>query len=109
MSTENNPLFQSLKNAVNYCQNTPVLDACVEILESLVEHYEYTGHPDDENQYDSAMRGDLEAYYFTCMDIQERCEGLMDFCNSTTEWDERHYQAHAEYHELWEKYGSKSE
>ena len=71
-----NPLFNSLRNAVNYCQNTPVLHASVDMLADLVAHHGYTGHPDDECNWESAMRGDLEAYYYTCMDIQEAYEDV---------------------------------
>ena len=72
-----NPLFSSLRNAVNYCQNTPVLQANVDMLADLVAHHSYTGHPDDECNYESAMRGDLECFYYTCTDVQELYEWLV--------------------------------
>lgn len=71
MSNETNPLFQSLTAALDYCRDTPVLQACVDMLADLVAHHGYTGHPDDECNWESAMRGDLECYFHTCMDIQE--------------------------------------
>ena len=75
--TNNNPLFTSLSNAVNYCQNTPVLHASVEMLSDLVAHHSYTGHPDDECVYENSMRGDLECFYYTCTEIQEAYETLV--------------------------------
>ena len=77
MPNETNPLFQSLTAALDYCRDTPVLHACVDMLADLVAHHSYTGHPDDECNYENSMRGDLECYYLTCVDIQERYEELV--------------------------------
>ena len=71
-----NPLFNSLTAALDYCRDTPVLHASVDMLADLVAHHGYTGHPDDECNYESAMRGDLECFYYTCTDIQEAYEDV---------------------------------
>jgi len=104
----NHPLFNSLKNAVNYCQNTPVLHACVEMLEALVEHYEYTGHPDDECVYESAMRGDLECYYYTCTDIQETYEDIITMLMEIPDGDPRIPSLVYAYDNLRNRYGADS-
>ena len=98
-------LFNSLKNAVNYINSTPVLHANVDVLANLVAHHEYDGHPDEECKYDSAMRGDLEAYYFTCLDIQERVENLRDLILETPLLDDRLTAACREYNVLLNRYG----
>lgn len=106
--TNNNPLFTSLSNAVNYCQNTPVLQANVEMLSDLVAHHSYTGHPDDECNYENAMRGDLECFYYTCTEIQEAYE---DIAIKLLELPEGHpaYPSIAEtYNNLVAKYGADS-
>ena len=108
MPYENNPLFNSLVNAVNYCHNTPVLHACVEMLSDLVEHHTYTGHPDDECVYESAMRGDLECYYYTCTEIQEVYEEVTALL---MEIDESHpsFESLSEhFNHLVKKYGADS-
>ena len=70
--------FQSLKSAVDYINKTPVLEADVDLVEQLVQHHEYNGDPDEECPYESAMRGDLEVYLDTAMDIQASFEALID-------------------------------
>ena len=108
MTYNNHPLFNSLKNAVNYCQNTPVLHACVEMLEALVEHYEYTGHPDEECAYEAAMRGDLEAYYYTCTDIQEVYEEVTTMLMEIDESHPSFEPLSQHYSHLVDKYGADS-
>lgn len=75
--TNNNPLFNSLTAALDYCQNTPVLLANEALVADLVARHEYQGHPDDECNYENSMRGDLETYWFTVQDIQDRYESLV--------------------------------
>ena len=105
MPNKTNPLFNSLTAALDYCRNTPVLHACVDMLADLVAHHEYTGHPDDECNYESAMRGDLEAYYYTCTDIQEVYEEVTSMLMELPK-GHRSYAAIAEtYNNLVEKYG----
>jgi len=103
-----NPLFNSVAVALRHFSAMPVLDINVDCLSDVVEHHTYKGHPDEECNYEACMRGDLECLLDTVMMVQERVEDLMDYFLSTTEWDHTHYRAVAEYHELWEKYGSKS-
>ena len=109
MSNENHPLFQSLRAAVDYCRDTPVLQACVNMLESLVEHYEYTGHPDDECVYEAAMRGDLETYYYTCMDIQEVYENVICSLEMIDSSHPSYGSLAAQFNYLDDKYGADSE
>jgi hypothetical protein len=108
MTYPNNPLFNSVSVALNHFQSIPVLDISVDCLSDIVEHHRYTGHPDEECNYESDMRGDLECLLDTVMMVQERCAELTDIMMESAEWEARHLQAHAEYHELFEKYGSKS-
>ena len=105
MPYKNNPLFQSLNNAVNYCHNTPVLHACVDMLSDLVVHHSYTGHPDDECVYESAMRGDLECYYFTCVDIQEAYEEVVTMIMETPDNHPSMPSLVARYDDLVKRYG----
>ena len=63
---------------VNYCHNTPVLKVDCEMLEDFLIQNEYTGHPDEECPWESAMRGDLEAYLDTCVHIQEEYDDLWE-------------------------------
>ncbi len=99
------PLFNSLTKTVSYINSTPVLHANVEVLADLVAHHKYNGHPDEECKYDSAMRGDLEAYYYTCQDIQERVENLRDLILETPLLDDRLTAACREYNVLLNRYG----
>ena len=108
MTYNNNPLFISLTAALDYCRDTPVLHASVDMLADLVAHHGYTGHPDDECNYESAMRGDLEAYYYTCTDIQEVYE---DVTTMLMEIDESHPSFEPisqHYSHLVDKYGGDS-
>ena len=106
--TTPNPLFNSLTAALDYCRNTPVLQADVDMLSDLVAHYEYTGHPDDECVYENSMRGDLEAYYYTCTDIQELYEEVTSMLMELPE-GHRNYASIAEtYNNLVAKYGADS-
>ena len=109
MPNENHPLFQSLRAAVDYCRDTPVLQACVEMLASLVEHYEYTGHPDDECVFEAAMRGDLESYFYTCMDIQETYDNVEYQLWNIDESHPAFPSVSAQYNYLLDKYGPDAE
>ena len=106
--TNNNPLFNSLTAALNYCRDTPVLHASVEMLADLVAHHSYTGHPDDECVYESAMRGDLECYYYTCTDIQEAYEEISSMLMELPEGHEAYPSIAEEYNNLVDKYGADS-
>ena len=108
MTYPNNPIFNSVSVALRHFQSIPVLDINVDCLSDVVEHHRYDGHPDEECNYESCMRGYLECLLDTVTMVQERVEELMDCFLATTEWDDTHYEAVAEYHELFSKYGSKS-
>ena len=108
MPNETNPLFQSLTAALDYCRDTPVLQACVDMLADLVAHHGYTGHPDDECNWESAMRGDLEAYYYTCTDIQEVYEEVTTMLMEIGESHPSFEPISQHYSHLVDKYGADS-
>ena len=109
MPNENHPLFQSLRAALDYCRDTPVLQACVDMLADLVAHYEYTGHPDDECVFEAAMRGDLESYFYTCMDIQETYDNVEYQLWNIDESHPAFPSVSAQYNYLLDKYGPDAE
>ena len=108
MPNETNPLFQSLTAALDYCRDTPVLHACVDMLADLVAHHSYTGHPDDECVYESSMRGDLECYYYTCTDIQEAYEEVTSMLMELPEGHRSYASLTETYNNLVDKYGADS-
>ena len=108
MSNENHPLFQSLRAALDYCRDTPVLHACVDMLADLVAHYEYTGHPDDECVYENSMRGDLECYYFTVLLVQEHYEEVTSMLMELPEGHRSYASLAEEFNNLVDKYGADS-
>tara|TARA_Y100000816_G_scaffold291569_1_gene283318 strand:+ start:1992 stop:2324 length:333 start_codon:yes stop_codon:yes gene_type:complete len=73
-----NPLHTSLKEAHAFARTTPALDICVDYLEQIVHYHQYTGHPDDECNYESCMREELEIYLSNAMRVQEEVEKLVD-------------------------------
>ena len=73
-----NPLHTSLKEAHAFARTTPALDVCVDYLDQLVAYHQYTGHPDDECNYESCMREELEIYLMNATRVQEECELLLD-------------------------------
>jgi len=74
----NNPLFTSLKEAHKFATTTPALDVDVDQLSDIVEHHKYSGHPDDECNYESCMREELEIALDNAMMIQEEVNRLVD-------------------------------
>ena len=74
----NNPLFSSLKEAHAFARTTPALDVCVDQLSDIVEYHKYTGHPDDECNYEACMREELEIFLSNAMRLQEEVEKLVD-------------------------------
>ena len=74
----NNPLFSSLREAHKFATTTPALDVCVDQLSDIVEHHKYSGHPDDECNYESCMREELEIALDNAMMIQEEVNRLVD-------------------------------
>ena len=74
----NNPLFSSLKEAHAFARTTPALDVCVDQLSDIVEYHKYTGHPDDECNYEACMREELEIYLENATRLQEEVNNLLD-------------------------------
>ena len=74
----NNPLFSSLAEAHKFARTTPALDVCVDQLSDIVEHHKYTGHPDDECNYEACMREELEIYLMNATRLQEEVNNLLD-------------------------------
>ena len=74
----NNPLFSSLKEAHAFARTTPALDVCVDQLSDIVEYHKYTGHPDDECNYEACMREELEIYLENATRLQEEVNNLVD-------------------------------
>ena len=104
----NNPLFTSLAEAHKFARTTPALDVNVDQLSDIVEHHKYTGHPDDECNYESCMREELEIYLSNAMRVQEKAEELAIIMMESMTWEARYQAAHREYHQLFDRYGSKS-
>mgnify|MGYP003149926023 CR=1 FL=1 len=99
--------FQSLKSALDYVSKTPVLEVDVDLVEQLVQHHEYNGDPDEECPYESAMRGDLEVYLDTAMDMQESFEALIDELHGVPAGDPRDNDILMRVHELKQRYAKK--
>lgn len=74
----NNPLFSSLREAHKFATSTPALDVDVDQLSDIVEHHKYSGHPDDECNYESCMREELEIALDNAMMVQEEVNRLLD-------------------------------
>ena len=73
-----NPLHTSLKEAHAFARTTPALDVCVDYLDQLVAYHQYTGHPDEECNYESCMREELEIYLMNATRVQEEVNNLLD-------------------------------
>ena len=104
----NNPLFSSLAEAHKFATTTPALDVCVDQLSDIVEHHKYTGHPDDECNYEACMREELEIALINATRLQEKAEELSTIMMEYVSWEAPFQAAHTEYHELFARYGSKS-
>ena len=104
----NNPLFSSLAEAHKFARTTPALDVCVDQLSDIVEYHKYTGHPDDECNYEACMREELEIFLMNATYAQERAEELSITMMESMTWEARYLAAHTENHELFARYGSKS-
>ena len=103
-----NPLHTSLKEAHAFARTTPALDVCVDYLDQIVHYHQYTGHPDEECNYEACMREELEIYLMNATRVQERAEELSIIMGESMTWEARYKAAHSEYHELFARYGSKS-
>jgi len=101
-----NPLHTSLKEAHAFARTTPALDVCVDYLDQVVHYHKYTGHPDDECNYESCMREELEIYLENAMIIQERVEQLLDVILEQPE-EALKFGAFEELHRLRAKHSNK--
>ena len=102
----NNPLFSSLAEAHKFARTTPALDVCVDQLSDIVEHHKYTGHPDDECNYEACMREELEIYLMNAMRVQEEVEKLVDLILEQPEMALK-FGAFEELHRLRSMYSDK--
>ena len=102
----NNPLFSSLREAHKFATTTPALDVCVDQLSDIVEHHKYSGHPDDECNYESCMREELEIALMNATMIQEQVEQLLDLILEQPEMAVK-FGAFEELHRLRARYSKK--
>ena len=102
----NNPLFTSLAEAHKFATTTPALDVDVDQLSDIVEHHKYSGHPDDECNYESCMRGELEIALENAMIVQEQVEQLLDLILEQPEMALK-FGAFEELHRLRSMYSNK--
>ena len=101
-----NPLHTSLKEAHAFARTTPALDVCVDYLEQIVHYHQYTGHPDDESNYESCMREELEIYLMNATRVQEEVEKLVDLILEQPEMAIK-FGAFEELHRLRSMYSNK--
>ena len=101
-----NPLHTSLKEAHAFARTTPALDVCVDYLEQIVHYHQYTGHPDDECNYESCMREELEIYLMNATRVQEEVEKLLDLILEQPEMAIK-FGAFEELHRLRSMYSNK--
>ena len=102
----NNPLFSSLREAHKFATTTPALDVDVDQLSDIVEHHKYSGHPDDECNYESCMREELEIALENAMVVQEQVEQLLDLIFEQPEMALK-FGAFEELHRLRARYSNK--
>ena len=106
MTHPNNPLFSSLVEAHKFATTTPALDVCVDQLSDIVEHHKYSGHPDDECNYESDMREELEIALMNATRVQEEVEKLLDLILEQPEMALK-FGAFEELHRLRSMYSNK--
>jgi len=104
----NNPLFTSLKEAHKFATTTPALDVCVDQLSDIVEHHKFSGHPDDECNYESCMREELEIALMNATRVQEEVNNLLDLILESPDVALK-FGAFEELHRLRARYGSPKE
>ena len=104
----NNPLFSSLVEAHKFARTTPALDVCVDQLSDIVEHHKYSGHPDDECNYEACMREELEIFLMTATHAQEEYEVLSSMMMELPEGHRSYMSIKSQFEELVARYGSKS-
>ena len=101
-----NPLHTSLKEAHAFARTTPALDVCVDYLDQIVHYHKYTGHPDDECNYEACMREELEIYLMNATRVQEEVEKLVDLILEQPEMAIK-FGAFEELHRLRSMYSNK--
>ena len=101
-----NPLHTSLKEAHAFARTTPALDVCVDYLDQLVAYHQYTGHPDEECNYESCMREELEIYLMNATRLQEEVNNLVDLILDDPELAVK-FGAFEELHRLRARYSNK--
>ena len=109
MTTPNlpiNPLHTSLKEAHAFARTTPALDVCVDYLDQVVHYHKYTGHPDEECNYESCMREELEIYLMNATRLQEEVNNLVDLILDDPELAVK-FGAFEELHRLRSRYSKK--
>ena len=104
----NNPLFSSLREAHKFATTTPALDVCVDQLSDIVEHHKYSGHPDDECNYESCMREELEIALMNATRVQEEVNNLLDLILESPDVALK-FGAFEELHRLRARYGTPKE
>ena len=104
----NNPLFTSLKEAHKFATTTPALDVCVDQLSDIVEHHKFSGHPDDECNYESCMREELEIALMNATRVQEEVNNLLDLILESPDVALK-FGAFEELHRLRARYGTPKE
>jgi len=101
-----NPLHTSLKEAHAFARTTPALDVCIDYLDQIVHYHQYTGHPDDECNYEACMREELAIYLGNAMRVQEEVEKLVDLIFEQPDLALK-YGAFEELHRLRSMYSNK--
>ena len=104
----NNPLFASLAEAHKFARTTPALEVNIDQLSDIVEHHKYTGHPDDECNYEACMREELEIFLENAMMVQDECEQLLDLILEQPDLALK-FGACEELHRLRARYGAPKE
>ena len=103
-----NPLHTSLKEAHAFARTTPALDVNVDYLDQVVEYHRFSGHPDDECNYEACMREELEIFLMTATDVQEEWEVLSSMMMELPEGHRSYMSIKTQFEELVARYGSKS-
>ena len=103
-----NPLHTSLKEAHAFARTTPALDVNVDYLDQVVEYHRFSGHPDDECNYEACMREELEIFLMTATRVQEEVNNLVDLILESPDVALK-FGAFEELHRLRARYGTPKE
>ena len=96
-----------LKQAIDYVNRMPLLEANVDELQAMYERVEYSGDPSEECPVCACLRGDVEVYLTTAMAVQEEFETLIDELELLPAGDPRHTGLIAELNNLADRYAKK--